>query len=671
LVYRCASAVTGINVSRPPPLLLDYPQFASPQFPCKLPSTMSKITINGNTLDPAATGRGHVSLLAANAKDSDYILIQTAAPPTDEQKQRSVEAVDEDIPLFLDSESTELRLVDIEFHGDIGPNSERVTKAIAAAAHVDAGSLEVDDKKIRLEVEERYLDDIARVDAVRDVYQVHPTRLFNNIARGILKSDYIDLNGNEYQGEGQIVAVADTGFDKGSKVNMHPAFSPDRVKHIYALGRTGKASDEDGHGTHVCGSVLGNGYSDKYGVKIQGAAPKATLVMQSIMSNPRTGALGGIPTNLAKLFGPPYNEHGARIHTNSWGSSSDRPGQQLDYDSGARAIDDFIWSNPDMVICFAAGNDGVDFSVPDGVIDPRQIGAEASAKNCITVGASENYRPDIKGVYDDLNGPGKKMFPKHPISDDLMANDPDGLAAFSSRGLTKENRLKPDVVTPGTSILSTKSSVAPMESFFGVSKDPEWMFLSGTSMATPLVAGCVAVLRESLVKNGKEKPSAALIKALLINGADGLKGQYTPSEAGMAPNPNSGFGRVNVANSIVIPGQTKNAGFGEGGPIRQGEEQSFTIQIPIDEESKPKTLKITLVWSDPAHAKLQNDLDLIVFADGKERHGNMGEDTGFDRLNNVEQVVWSGLHAGEVKVVVRAYRITKFPQPYAYAWKVY
>jgi len=273
-----------------------------------------------------------------------------------------------------------------------------------------------------------------------------------------------------------------------------------------------------------------------------------------------------------------------------------------------------------------------------------------------------------------LNGPGKKMYPKHPILDDLMANDPDGLVAFSSRGPTKEDRLKPDIVAPGTSILSTKSRVAPMESFFGVSKDPEWMFLSGTSMATPLVAGCVAVLRESLVKNGKENPSAALVKALLLNGADGLKGQYTPSEAGMLPNSNSGFGRVNVVNSIIIPGQTKNAGFGEGGPLKQGDqnEEVFTIQIPAEPEGNPKTLKITLVWSDPAGTKLQNDLDLIVrLTDGKERHGNMGESANFDRLNNVEQVVWSQVPTGEVKVVVRAYRITKFPQPYAYAWKVY
>ena len=61
-------------------------------------------------------------------------------------------------------------------------------------------------------------------------------------------------------------------------------------------------------------------------------------------------------------------------------------------------------------------------------------------------------------------------------------------------------------------------------------------------MATPLVAGCVAVVRETLVKNGTTKPSAALIKSLLINGAVNLPGQYNPTEAGTSPNDGVGLG---------------------------------------------------------------------------------------------------------------------------------
>jgi subtilisin family serine protease len=57
------------------------------------------------------------------------------------------------------------------------------------------------------------------------------------------------------------------------------------------------------------------------------------------------------------------------------------------------------------------------------------------------------------------------------------------------------------------------------------------MFEGGTSMATPLVAGCAAVVRAFLRKQGLAEPSAALMKAMIINGAHPLAGQYVPSEA--------------------------------------------------------------------------------------------------------------------------------------------
>ncbi|MCY1242040.1 hypothetical protein D9M72_549780 [compost metagenome] len=83
------------------------------------------------------------------------------------------------------------------------------------------------------------------------------------------------------------------------------------------------------------------------------------------------------------------------------------------------------------------------------------------------------------------------------------------------------------------------------------------------------------------------------------------------------------------------------------------------------------TLKITLVWSDPPGPQLQNDLDLLVLAaDGSERHGNSGTTAGFDRRNNVEQVLWTGMPPGQARIVIRAFRITQFPQPYAYVWRL-
>ncbi|WP_192582801.1 hypothetical protein [Streptomyces triticiradicis] len=48
----------------------------------------------------------------------------------------------------------------------------------------------------------------------------------------------------------------------------------------------------------------------------------------------------------------------------------------------------------------------------------------------------------------------------------------------------------------------------------------------------------------------------------------------------------------------------------------------------------------------------------------------MGTDPGFDRVNNVEQVHRKEIPTGEAEVVVRAFRITQFAQPYAVAWRI-
>jgi serine protease AprX len=135
-----------------------------------------------------------------------------------------------------------------------------------------------------------------------------------------------------------------------------------------------------------------------------------------------------------------------------------------------------------------------------------------------------------------------------------------------------------------------------------------------------------------------------------------------------------------LAGSAIIPGPNPNDGFGDGGPLKQGEEGSIVIKVPVGRKGAAArsgttgispSLKVTLVWSDPPGAMLQNDLDLIVRAsNGEERHGNMGPTKKFDRVNNVEQVVWNNIPAGDVKITFRAFHITQFPQPYAYAWRI-
>ncbi|MFG2332868.1 S8 family serine peptidase [Streptomyces sp. NPDC048604] len=676
---------------------------------------MARITINGVTVDPLLQSEEMVaaSLVSEDASASNYVLVQTTHPPTPEEKEQLSElgvVIQEYVPddtylcgyrpsdldavralpfvawadVYLkgfkigqslrstrmrsgvaelagplNGTSPRPRVVDVVLHEDVDMSADGLRDRIAAAAGVSHGDVEPDTDKVRVTIREEDLPALASLDEVKEIEEV-PERVLYNTKAGAVMHAHVSLNGTKFRGEGQIVCVADTGFDKGMTTNVHPAFTG-RVKRLVALGRTSPArtDDPDGHGTHVAGSVLGDGTSESMGESVTGTAPEARLVLQSVMDE--DGFLSGIPRNLRNLFEPPFLEDGARIHTNSWGPVT--PG--LPYNRAANEADRMVWDNKEFVILFAAGNDGTDRD-GDGRINMRSVSGETAAKNVITVGASEGDRPEIVKTYGQMRG-GQLRWPAPPINGDKMADNPGGMAAFSSRGPSQEGRFKPDVVAPGTSILSARSRVAPEITDFGVSADPAFSFISGTSMATPLVAGCVAVLRETLVKNGTPKPSAALIKAMLINGADELPGQYVPSEAGPSPNNNSGFGLVNLQRAVVLPTDAGRAGFTDAKDLDQGEERAFLITVP---QGAARTLKVTLVWTDPPGAALQNDLDLIVRTGGQERHGNMGTGLGFDRVNNVEQVRWHDVPAGEAEVVVRAHRITRFAQPYAVAWRI-
>lgn len=184
-------------------------------------------------------------------------------------------------------------------------------------------------------------------------------------------------------------------------------------------------------------------------------------------------------------------------------------------------------------MCFAAGNDaerdnaGVSQitssrSVTDTIT--QQIANDikfSAAKNCITVGACHSSRPSTDYVF----------APNKPSSN---VNESSIMAGFSSRGPTLEGRIKPDIVAPGIAILSAASrdpGVNPKtKAQYGRSDDPLWFFDTGTSMATPLVAGCAAVIREAHLSCGLSSPSAALVKALLINGATNLQDKPTKDD---------------------------------------------------------------------------------------------------------------------------------------------
>ena len=360
-------------------------------------AALEPISINGNTLDPSAAAVRAAGLGSDNASGSNYILIQVSGAltkdhktqfqgknvdinervgdrtylcryePADLEPLRKLDFVKwaavypthfvASSKLKLDSAkaapstmtvlSTHPHMVDVIFHQGHMKDPEALKEAVAGAAHVDYTGLSSTSEKVRLVVQERYLENVARIDEVQSIVEVRPNKLLNNIARNILMGNGgvadlkdVTIDGTTFRGQGQIVAVADTGVDSD-----HPAFDG-RILATFALGRPGRTDDTEGHGTHVCGSVLGNG-TTKGGETIWGTAPEAKLVMQSIGDS--AGGLGGIPADLRVLFQQAYDE-GARVHSNSWGDVA----AAAPYEQSAREIDHFVHSHPDLVICFVS-----------------------------------------------------------------------------------------------------------------------------------------------------------------------------------------------------------------------------------------------------------------------------------------------------------------------------
>lgn len=313
--------------------------------------------------------------------------------------------------------------------------------------------------KARLEIDLSYVPQIARLNGVMWIEPWVEPQLTNDVARGIMDVEETVWNTHGLYGAGQIVAVADTGLDVGQNdASMSDDFEG-RIKAAYALGRPNSNdwSDPDGHGTHVAGSVLGNGRhsgsdptTHNYAGSHAGVAPEAQLVFQSTMA--ADGSLDGLPDDLGELFKQAYYDDGARIHSNSWGASVEGA-----YTANSSEVDQFAWHHPDMLILFAAGNDGVDAN-RDGVVDLDSINSPATAKNVLTVGATENNRPTLP-----QNVWGLPRHPTLPILNDLKADNPQGMAAFSSRGPVDGNRIKPDLVAPGTYILSARTHQHTMD----------------------------------------------------------------------------------------------------------------------------------------------------------------------------------------------------------------
>lgn len=237
------------------------------------------------------------------------------------------------------------------------------------------------------------------------------------------------------------------------------------------------AKDRVGHGTHVASTIAGTGKASNG--KYTGVAPKAKLLDGKVCTE------GGCAESWILAGMQWAAEQGVDVVNMSLGGPDSTRVDPLE-----KAVDE-LTARYGTLFVIAAGNDGMEAT----------IGSPASAESALAVGAVDRS---------------------------------DALAEFSSRGPRVDGGFKPEITAPGVDIVAAKSA----DGFIG-QPGQQYATLSGTSMATPHVAGAAAILAQR-----HPDASPARLKALLMGSA-----KVNPDLDAFA----QGAGRVDVAKAIGQP----------------------------------------------------------------------------------------------------------------------
>ena len=412
-----------------------------------------------------------------------------------------------------------------------------------------------------------------------------PGQLENTEGRSDHRVNLIDeATATGYHFDGTGVSVA-IGDD--GAIGPHIDFKGRLYHHPANMGVGGTHCD------HVAGIVGGAGNFDPKG---KGNGKGADLHIYEDYGN-----LTNAPNH--------YDNYGVRITSNSLGQ-----GCNDGYNNSAKNADNLINSKLSLMSVHSAGNSGA-----------TQCGGVAQGYYTITGG----YKV------------GKNVIAVGNVEKD------DKIASSSSRGPSKDGRIKPEVCAVGTNVFSTQ----PNNTYDN---------FTGTSMACPGVAGTLADLWQAYRSfNAGADPHSALMKAVLLNTADDL------GNAG--PDFIYGFGRINAYRSLNVI--KNNQYFIDS--IDNGETKTINLNVP----NGVKQLKVMLYWHDPAGnpqnaIALVNDLDFLLVSPNATSYmpwvlnkaPNVPALSALatrqkDSLNNVEQITLDTVNVGNYELKVTGYNI--------------
>jgi len=487
----------------------------------------------------------------------------------------------------------------------------------------------------------------------------------------------------DLDGAGEVIAIADTGLDTGVLATITPdlagrvkaltswPINPSWTPYVTNPGADdGPADLGSGHGTYVSGLAAGTGA--RSGGSRRGVAPAATLVVQAIEQwvavapgHPEIGAsrytLAGRPTDLRELLTQGYRS-GARIHVLAWGSAAAGT-----YDNDAYEADLYLREHKDAIVLVAAGNSGSDRN-GDREIDPSSLDSPASAKNVVTIGATEGSAPNgFPVTWSRLQAEGRVFANATDLADPVYGQ-PDRMALLSSAGPTADGRTKPDLSAPGTCLVGPRAMHASGRGWGLADPVPSYIVDGGTSAAVAVAGGATALLRQAWRMSARRRPAGVTLKALAILGAapvcsrDGTR----PEDRRVA-----GYGRLDLDGSLPHPadGSTVkvlvNATVAAG--VRTGQVRRFRLAVGAGTH-----LRAVLAWYDLPGERLVNDLDLSLTGPGaaapiwgNHQNGSPTTPGTPDRTNTVEVIDVSGLAAGTWELAVTGANIPQGPQPYA------